>query len=369
MTVPPHGNHCFVVMPSGRQGSDQRWFKGWYEVVIKAAVAEAGYEPVLAATEEQPGAINDEIRTHLAEDRMVVVDLGGVEPTDEPNPNVMYELGIRHALDLPVVLMGWKGQRLPFDVGNQRVIMEDRDLLDIEPTRRKVIAFIRAAEEGKYYRPMQAVRRVATIQAASESLGEDSLLRALAAEVRGVKQSLEAMARREGTPPPTPRPRPLTMGRLLQRKGWRKIIYPEFLEAGGAPADWPRFCAIRFGTPAVQELASWNLDDFKKFARGYARDSVTERGETADDRTSEPPTVPRERSAERITQELLEQVRSALPPQPWAQGVHKTVAEQLGVTPSLASKCIRELISRGVFRPQAAGKIVEAEFGQGEQGV
>src|SRR3954466_10487539 len=99
--VSGHERHCFIVMPFGRDTAEQKWFRGWYEVVIKPAIIEAGYEPKLSAAEEQPGAINDEIRTHLALDPMVVVDLGGAEPEDEPNPNVMYELGIRHALGLP----------------------------------------------------------------------------------------------------------------------------------------------------------------------------------------------------------------------------------------------------------------------------
>src|SRR6266568_7903009 len=185
-----HEKHCFVVMPSGREPDEVKWFKGWYEVVIKPAVVEAGFAPVLAAAEEQPGAINDEIRTHLALDPMVVIDLGGAEPEDEPNPNVMYELGIRHALSLPLVIMAWKGQRLPFDVSNQRVITEDRDLVDLDANKKKLVTFIHAAQQGKFYRPMEAVGRMATIQAASESLGEDSLLRALAQEVRDLRVSI-----------------------------------------------------------------------------------------------------------------------------------------------------------------------------------
>ena len=66
---------------------------------------------------------------------MVIVDLGGRNPDDAPNPNVMYELGIRHAFGLPLVIMAWEGQRLPFDVSNQRAIMTRRDFMDIEPTR------------------------------------------------------------------------------------------------------------------------------------------------------------------------------------------------------------------------------------------
>ena len=57
-----------------------RWFKGWYDVVIKPAVLAAGYEAKLSSDEEQPSAINDDIRSHLAFDPMVVVDLGGVTP-------------------------------------------------------------------------------------------------------------------------------------------------------------------------------------------------------------------------------------------------------------------------------------------------
>jgi hypothetical protein len=56
--------------------------------------------------------------------------------------------------------------------------------------RRKIVSFIQAAEQGKYYRPMEAVSRLATIQAASESLGEDSLLRALAQEVSDLRVTL-----------------------------------------------------------------------------------------------------------------------------------------------------------------------------------
>src|ERR1043166_5702308 len=96
-----HDKHCFIVMPYGSSPEEIRWFKGWYKMVIQQAVSEAGFEPILAAAENRPNAINDEIRTHLAFDRMVVVDLGGISPEAEPNPNVMYELGIRHALDLP----------------------------------------------------------------------------------------------------------------------------------------------------------------------------------------------------------------------------------------------------------------------------
>ncbi len=100
---------CFVAMPFGRNKNEQRWFKGWYEGVIEVAVTDAGYDCILAAAEETSGAINDEIRRHLSSDDMVVIDLGGMSPEDQPNPNVMYELAVRHAVRLPVVTVAENG--------------------------------------------------------------------------------------------------------------------------------------------------------------------------------------------------------------------------------------------------------------------
>lgn len=341
-----HEKHCFVVMPSGHEPSEQKWFRGWFEVVIKPAVKEAGYEPILAATEEQPGAINDEIRAHLAVDPMVVVDLGGAEPEDDPNPNVMYELGIRHALGLPLVMMAWKGQRLPFDVGNQRVIMEDRDLVDLDLNRKKIVSFIRAAEQGRYYRPMDAVSRLATIEAASESLAEDSLLRALAQEVRELRSTLTT----------TIHPRKL---RRLQDKGiqikhliagklFRKELYPHFIASGGTPQAWPRLLKRPVSPEEIEQWQNWGADDWKAYVAAVAKESAAVAKELAPVRVVEAVTY---------DEELVERIRSALPAQPWPTGVHKTIANDLDLPQEIVSRYIDELIRRGEFVKQVDGKL------------
>ena len=246
----PQKPSCFVVMPFGRDSDERKWFKGWYEVVVSPAISASGYEPVLSAGEEQPGPINDEIRAHLAYDPMVLVDLGGFEPDDDPNPNVMYELGIRHALGLPLVLMAWEGQRLPFDVSNQRVIMQGRDFLDIEANKRKIVAFIQAASEGKYYKPMDAVGRMATIAAAAETLGEDSLLSALVQEVRELKASLHTVVnnpRREISWDST-----LSVRALLRDKQLRKVLYAFFESLGGASQSWTQVLKRRISVEFAQ---------------------------------------------------------------------------------------------------------------------
>ena len=333
-----HDRHCFVVMPSGREVSEQKWFKGWFEVVINLAVKEAGYEPILAAAEEQPGAINDEIRTHLAADPMVVVDLGGAEPEDDPNPNVMYELRIRHALGVPLVMMAWKGQRLPFAVGNQRVIMEDRDLIDLDLNRKKLVSFIRAAEEGKYYRPMDAVSRLATIEAASQSLAEDSLLRALAQEVRELRSTL--------SPAVHPRQfrRSYDTSRTIKRlmAAFRKELYPHFIASGGSPKAWPHLLKTVVAVEKVGLMQGWGIDEWKAYVAPRAREMSQ-------------PELP---LSSDYDPDLLAKIRDALPSQPWPVGIHKQIGETLGLPNVVVSRYITELIKRGEFMKQVDGTLL-----------
>ena len=343
-----HDRHCFIVMPFGRDPSEQKWFRGWYEVVIRPAVIEAGYEPKLAAAEEQPGAINDEIRTHLALDPMVVVDLGGAEPEDEPNPNVMYELGIRHALGLPLVIMAWKGQRLPFDVSNQRVITEDRDLVDLESNKKKLITFIHAAQQGKYYRPMDAVGRLATIQAASESLGEDSLLRALVQEIHDLRTTVVQSAtyrgsrKSHGSAP--------TIKKLIRGKVFRRDLYPHFVSLGGDGSSWARVLRTIPTPDEFEQMNTWGSDDWKDYIAIRWKEISEELAASGLQRT---PTG--------LDTELLAAVKELLPPQPWPSGVHKEVAEKVGLTNGQVAKYIKELIRRGDFVEQVDGELFTTE--------
>lgn len=341
-----HERHCFIVMPYGRDSSEQKWFKGWYEVVIRPAVLEAGYEPKLSAAEEQPGAINDEIRAHLALDAMVVVDLGGAEPEEDPNPNVMYELGIRHALGLPLVIMAWKGQRLPFDVSNQRIIMEDRGLIDLEINRKRLAAFIHAAGEGNFYRPMEAVGRMATIAAASENLGEDSLLRALAYEIRDLRISVGQVAasNRSGR---RPKDHSLTVKKMINGKVFRKELFPYFEELGGDPAVWARLLRSPVDSDMSDQMSEWGIEEWKEFLRQRWSDLMSGAGAR--------------KSSFVFDEEMLDTIKDMLPVQPWPSGIHREIAEKLNISPGMSSRYIRELINRGHFVDQIDGHLLSSE--------
>jgi len=118
---------CFVLMPFGRKanpfpGPCQINFDNVYEKVIVPAVKRAGLEPLRADQEISGGLI------HLAMFERLLLCKYAVADLTTANPNVYYELGIRHAVrPWSTVLLCEKRSRLPFDVGDLRAYMYSID--------------------------------------------------------------------------------------------------------------------------------------------------------------------------------------------------------------------------------------------------
>lgn len=65
------------------------------------------------------------------------------------------------------------------------------------------------------------------------------------------------------------------------------------------------------------------------------------------------------RAKKNLDPELIAKIQQNLPSQPWPTGIHKTIAQQLGLSNGVISDAIQVLISRGAFKRQIDGKIVE----------
>lgn len=114
---------CFVISPIGKEGSEE--FKNFKDVlnhVIKPAVATSGYKlEVLRADEiEKPGSFIKDILRRLLDSFVVIADL-----TDQ-NPNVFYELGVRHSLSPRTILIAQNIECVPSDLREYRVIIYER---------------------------------------------------------------------------------------------------------------------------------------------------------------------------------------------------------------------------------------------------
>lgn len=116
---------AFVISPIGEPDSPER--KRADQIlshVIEPIVSEFGYKAVRSDKIDKPGIITSQIVNHIINDPLVVADLTG------RNPNVFYELAIRHAIKKPVIQLIKKGERIPFDVSTQRTIQIDHKDLD-----------------------------------------------------------------------------------------------------------------------------------------------------------------------------------------------------------------------------------------------
>jgi transcription termination factor NusB len=108
---------CFYITPIGEKSSVQySKLEGLKENVLKPVLKSIGYELEVAHTIDSPGSINDQIFERIVNSELVIVNLTGL------NPNVMYELAVRHSFGKPCVMICESDTKLPFDLLEDRTI-------------------------------------------------------------------------------------------------------------------------------------------------------------------------------------------------------------------------------------------------------
>jgi hypothetical protein len=111
---------CFVIMPFGRKldmSGREIDFDLIYKSIIEPAIGQVGFEPVRADEEVNAGLIHKAMYERLMLSEYAVADLTIF------NPNVYYELGVRHAMrPQTTVMISADASRLPFDVGHLRTL-------------------------------------------------------------------------------------------------------------------------------------------------------------------------------------------------------------------------------------------------------
>jgi hypothetical protein len=115
-------NTCFYITPIGEEDSEQRKHADLLlgQIVEPAIEAlELDLAVVRADKMTRPGMISQQILQHVLGARLVVADLSF------HNPNVFYELAIRHATKRPTVLISRTAERVPFDIADLRVVRLD----------------------------------------------------------------------------------------------------------------------------------------------------------------------------------------------------------------------------------------------------
>jgi hypothetical protein len=129
---------CFYISPIGPEQSDQRQHSDFFmEYIVEPALKEFNLTVIRADQIGKAGMIGKQVLEHVLRSRLVIADLSF------HNPNVFYELCLRHATRLPTVQVVRAGDGIPFDIDQYRTISIDtRNLYTFFPKLQTYISEI-----------------------------------------------------------------------------------------------------------------------------------------------------------------------------------------------------------------------------------
>ncbi|SDN88686.1 hypothetical protein [Lentzea jiangxiensis] len=135
---------CFYVCPIGPANSDTRKRSNQiFKHVIAATLEPLGYKVTRGDTIDQSGLITTQVIDKLLNSELVIADL-----TDH-NPNVFYELAVRHAASKPFIHLMAEGQSIPFDIqGMRTVFFNYQDLDSVYEAKRQLVNMVEVIEDG-----------------------------------------------------------------------------------------------------------------------------------------------------------------------------------------------------------------------------
>ena len=110
---------CFFVSPIGQSNSPERKRADNIKKYILNEVLSGKFKVVRADELPQPGSITHQVIKFLYAADLVIADLTGV------NPNVVYELAVRHSFNKTSIHLIDKAEQIPFDLKDERTIVFD----------------------------------------------------------------------------------------------------------------------------------------------------------------------------------------------------------------------------------------------------
>ena len=130
---------CFVISPIGKEGTDiYSDFKEVLDYIIKPAFEESGYShKVIRADEiDRSGSFIKDILESIYSAHIVIADLTG------QNPNVFYELGVRHSLRPRTILIARNLDDIPSDLREYRTIIYDTTAKAAATFKKRIKTFL-----------------------------------------------------------------------------------------------------------------------------------------------------------------------------------------------------------------------------------
>jgi hypothetical protein len=147
---------CFIITPIGADDSlIRRQADGVIDAVIAPVLESLDFVVTVAHRMNDGGSITRQVIQNAINADLVVANLTNL------NPNVMYELAIRHAVRKPLVQICEKDTDLPFDINEQRTIFYTNDMkgaVELTATFERMVmqAILDERPDNPIYRAIEA---------------------------------------------------------------------------------------------------------------------------------------------------------------------------------------------------------------------
>jgi hypothetical protein len=226
---------CFVIAPIGSKDSETRKRSDKVLKHLFKKALDEKYEVIRGDEIDEPGMITSQVLRAVQDAHLVIADL------TEHNPNVLYELAVRHAIEKPIIhVIEPRLSKIPFDIGGFRTI--EFDLTDpdsIEAAVDKLRKYAEQAEQGNFG---ETPIKLANIMRASKGDSAEMLL--LKQAVEGISNVAARLVTLESQVNPFSNFPTYSLGSIVSSPG--RSIY--------APVETPPLGGIRRigGTRPIQ---------------------------------------------------------------------------------------------------------------------
>jgi nucleoside 2-deoxyribosyltransferase len=175
---------CYIISQIGDPNTDvRRWANFIKDEIVAPAVTTCGYETPERSDDPHIDLIMPDIIKQMFEADLVIADLTNF------NPNVFYELGIRHCAQKPAIYLINSVQSPPFDLGgNKAIFVDDKHL-----TVKKAISDIKeridaiTKEPKQFYSQVQQYIQYTQLDLFKKiQMSKDDVLKALVDSLMGL---------------------------------------------------------------------------------------------------------------------------------------------------------------------------------------
>jgi len=267
----PVERRAFVIAPIGDAASAiRRSTSGLLNSVIKPVLADLLFGVSVAHEISVPGSITGQVIERLVRDDIVIADLSRL------NPNVMYELAVRHAVRRPVVILAEEGTSLPFDLATERTIFYINDFEGAEDLKSKLRQAVREAlEEVESDNP---IYRAVTANIMREVKAVDDTQKYMLDKLESIQSSIAQLERRMGFSPSIAERLDRKPGYSMQIKGELERIksLTKKLFADGIIGPWVAEPASEDGVVTIKFAGNLDMGALRAAVReaGFEFDAV-----------------------------------------------------------------------------------------------